>query len=161
MANIREKSRSRDRFYFLGLQNHCHPKLQAWNLKTLVSWKESDGKPRQCIKKQRYHFADKGWYSQIYSFSSSHVRMWDVYHKEGWALKNWCFQTVVLEGKVRVRVREFLGQQGDQTSQSLIFTGRSDAEADGHLMQRADLLEKTLMLGTIEGRRRRGGQRMK
>ena len=68
---------------------------------------------------------------------------------------------MVLEGKVRVRVREFLGQQGDHTSQSLIFTGRSDAEADGHLMQRADLLEKTLMLEKIKGKRRSGQQRIR
>ena len=47
--------------------------------------------------KQRYHFADKGPYSQSYGFSSSHVWMWEMDHKEGWASKNWCFQTVVLE----------------------------------------------------------------
>ena len=59
--------------------------------------KLSYNKPRQCIKKQRYHFADKGPYSQSYSFPRSHVRMWILDHKEGWALKKWCFQAVVLE----------------------------------------------------------------
>ena len=54
-------------------------------------------KPGQHIKKQRHHFADKGLYSQSYGFSSSHVRIWGMDHKEGWALKNWYFQTVVLE----------------------------------------------------------------
>ena len=49
------------------------------------------------LKKQKHHFADKGPYSQSYSFSSSHVWMWEVDHKEGWALKNWCFPIVVLE----------------------------------------------------------------
>ena len=49
------------------------------------------------IKKQRHHFADKGLYNQIYGFSSIHIWMWELDHKEGWALKNWCFQTVVLE----------------------------------------------------------------
>ena len=60
-------------------------------------WKESYDKPRQCIKKQRYHFANKGPCSQSYGFSSSHVWMWELDHKEQWAPKNWCFWTVVLE----------------------------------------------------------------
>ena len=47
--------------------------------------------------KQRHHLANKSLYSQSYGFSSSHIWMWGLDHKEGWALKNWCFQTVVLE----------------------------------------------------------------
>ena len=65
--------------------------------KALASWKKSYDKPTQHIKKQRHHFANKGPYSQSYGFSSSHVWMWELDHKEGWAPKNWCFQTVVLE----------------------------------------------------------------
>ena len=60
-------------------------------------WKESYDKPRQCIKKQRHHFANKGPYGQSYGFSRSHVRMWELDHKEDWVPKNWCFWTVVLE----------------------------------------------------------------
>ena len=52
---------------------------------------------RQHIKKQRHHFANKGPYSQSCGFSSSHVQMWELNHKEGWTPKNWCFWTVVLE----------------------------------------------------------------
>ena len=48
-------------------------------------------KPRQCIRKQRHHVADRGPSSQSYGFSSSHVQMSELDHKEGWALKNWCF----------------------------------------------------------------------
>ena len=59
--------------------------------------KKSYYKPRQCIKKQRYHFADKGPYSQSYCFSSSHVEMWELDHKEDWAPKNWCFRIIRLE----------------------------------------------------------------
>ena len=44
------------------------------------------------IKKQRHHFADKGPYSQSYGFSSSHVQMWELDHKEGSVPKNWCFK---------------------------------------------------------------------
>ena len=63
----------------------------------LAPWKESFDKPRQCIKKQRHPFANKGLYSQTYGFSSSHAYMLQQDHKDGWALKNWCFQIVVLE----------------------------------------------------------------
>ena len=76
----------------------------------LSPWKKSYDKPREHIKKQRHHFADKGLSSQSYGFSSSHIQMWELDHKEGWAPKNWCFQIVVLE-------KTLLRQQGDQTSQ--------------------------------------------
>ena len=49
------------------------------------------------LKKQRHYFADKGLYNQSYGFSSSHLWMWEVDHKEGWAPNNRCFWTVVLE----------------------------------------------------------------
>ena len=52
---------------------------------------------RQCIKNQRWHFADKGPYSQSYGLSSSPVQMWELDHKKGWMPKNWCLQIVVLE----------------------------------------------------------------
>ena len=110
------------------------------------------------IKKQRRYFADKGLHIQSYGFSSSHVWMWELDHKEGWASKNWCFQTVVL-----VKTPESLldCKEIKPVNQPWIFTGRTDAEAPylGHLIQRANPLEKTLMLGKIEGRRRRGWQR--
>ena len=51
----------------------------------------------QHIKKQRHHFADKGPSSQSYGISSSHVRMWELHHKEGRATENCCFKTMVLE----------------------------------------------------------------
>ena len=60
-------------------------------------WKENHDKPRQHIKKQRHHFTDKSLYSQSYGFSSSHVRVWELDHKEGWEPKNWCFWIVMLE----------------------------------------------------------------
>ena len=63
----------------------------------LAPWKENCDKPRQHIKKQRYHFADTHPYSESYGFPSSHVWMWDLDLKHGWEPKNWCFQTVGLE----------------------------------------------------------------
>ena len=97
MANRWGKSGNSDRFYFLGLQNHCGWWLQPQNLKTLAPWKKSYDQPRQHIKKQRHCLADKVLYSQSYGFSSSHVQMWELDHKKGWTLKNWCFRIVVLE----------------------------------------------------------------
>ena len=58
---------------------------------------EERGKPRQHIKKQRHHFANRGPSSQSYGFSSSHIWMWYLEHRESWAPKNWCLWTVVLE----------------------------------------------------------------
>ena len=65
--------------------------------KTLVPWKKSYNKLRQHTKMQRLYFVDKDPYSQSYDFSSCHAWMWNLDHKEGWAPKNWCFQTVILE----------------------------------------------------------------
>ena len=65
----------------------------------LAPWKKSYDQPRQHIKKQRYHFTNKG---QSYGFSNSHVWMWELDYKESWALKNWCFWTVVWRRLLRV-----------------------------------------------------------
>ena len=62
----------------------------------LASWKKSYDKPRWCIEKQTHYFVNKRPYSQRYGFSSSHVLIWELDHKEGWEPKNWCFQIVVL-----------------------------------------------------------------
>ena len=79
----------------------------------LAPWNKSYNQPRQHIKKQRHYFANKGPSNQSCDFSSSHVWMWELDHKESWALKNWCFQTC----GVREDSWESLGLQ-DQTSQS-------------------------------------------
>ena len=119
------------------------------------------------LKKQSHHFADKGLNRQSYGFSSSHVWLWDLDHREGWELKNCCFWTVVLE----------------KSSESLLWTARRSNQSilkeinpeyslqglvlklrlqyPGHLMLRPNSLEKTLMLGKTEGRRRRGRHRMR
>ena len=115
------------------------------------------------LKKQRHYFAKKGPSSQSYGFSSSHVQRWELDYKESWALKNWCFWTVVLEKTVESPCKEAQPVH-PKGNQSWIFIGRTDAEAEapilGHLMQRTDSLEKTLMIGKIEDRRR-GRQRMR
>ena len=92
--------------------------------------------------------------------------MWDLNYKESWAPKNWCFWTVVLEKTLESPLDcKEIQPVNSQGNQSWIFILRTDAEVKfqyfGHLMQRTDTIEKTLMLGKIEGRRRRGRQRMR
>ena len=120
--------------------------------------------PRQHIEKQRHYFANKGPSSQSYGFSSSHVWIWDLDYKESWEPKKWCFWIVVLkktlESPLDCKEIQPVHPKGNT---SWIFIGRTDAEAEtpifGHLLQRTDSFEKTLLLGKIEGGRRRGQQR--
>ena len=103
----------------------------GWWSGTIAPWKKSYDKPRQCIKKQRHHFADKGPYSQSYGFSSSHTWMWELNHKEGWAPKNRCFQTVVLEKTLESPLdSKEIKPVNPKGSRPWIFTGRTDAEAE-------------------------------
>ena len=132
----------------------------------LAPWKKSNGKPRQHIKKQKHYFAYKGPHSQSYGFSSSHVRTWELDHKKGWVLKNWCIQTVVLEKTLRSPLdckrpnQSILKEINPQYSlKGLVL--KLKLQYLGHLMWRADSLEKTLMLGKTEHRRIRARQRMR
>ena len=118
------------------------------------------------IKKQKQYLTNTGPSSQSYGFSSSHVRMQELDCKESWAPKNWCFWTVVLEKTLgRPLDSKEVKPVNPKENQPWIFIGRTDVEAEapilGHLMWRTDSFEKTLMLGKIEGRRKRGQQRMR
>ena len=105
-----------------------------------ASWKESYDKARQLIKKQRHHLADKDSYSQSYGFSSSHVRMWELDHKAGWALKNWCFWTVVLE-KTLVSPLDCkeIKPVNPKRNQPWIFIKRTDAEPEAPILWPLDV----------------------
>ena len=104
--------------------------------------------------------------SQGYGFSSGHVWMWELDCKESWALKNWCFWIVVLEKILRV---PWTARRSNQSILKEISPGCSleglilklKLQYFGHLMQKADSLEMTLMLGKIEGRMQRGRWRMR
>ena len=97
----------------------------------LAPWKKIYNQPGQHIKKQRYYFVNKGLSSQGYGFSSSHVWMWELDYKESWALKNWCFWTVVLEKTLEspldCKEIQLVHPKGNQ---SWVFIGRTDAEAE-------------------------------
>ena len=80
-----------------------------------------------------------GLYSQSYGFSSGHVQMWELDHKEGWKLKNWCFWTVVLEKTLEnpLDCRE-IKPVNPKGSQSWIFIGRTNAEAEAPILWPSD-----------------------
>ena len=97
----------------------------------LAPWKKSFDQPRQHIKKQKHYFANKGLSTQSYGFSSSHVWMWELDYKESWALKNWCFWTVVLEKTLESSLdSKDIEPVNPKGNQSWIFIGRTDAEAE-------------------------------
>ena len=128
-------------------------------------WKKSYDKFRQHIKKQRHQFANKGLCSQSYGFSSSHVWMRELDHKKGWAPKNWCFWTMVLEKTLESPLTARRSNQSilEEINPEYSLEGlmlKLKLQYIGYLMWRIDSLEKILMLGKIEGRRRSGWQRM-
>ena len=100
----------------------------------------------QHIKKQRLNFVEKGPYSQRHGFSSSHVQMWELDHKEGWAPKNWCFQIVLektLESPLNIKKIKPVSLKGNQ---SWIHIARTDVEAEAPILWLSDgksqLIEK-------------------
>ena len=125
-----------NRDFILGeLQNHCRWWLQPWNEKMLAPWKKSYDQPRQHFKKQRHYFADKGPSSQGYGFSSSHIWMWELDYKESWALKNWCFWTVVLEKTLESPLDcKEIKPVHPKGNQLWIFIGRTDAETGAPIL---------------------------
>ena len=112
----------------------------------LAPWRKRYDQPRQCIKKQRHPFANKGPYSQSYGFSNSHVRMWELDCKESWAQKNWCFWTVVLEKTLESPLDTREIQPVDYNgNQPWIFIERTDAEAEIPILWPPDV--KTWLVG--------------
>ena len=122
----------------------------------LVLWKKSYDKPRQCIKRQSHHFADKDPYNQTYSFSSSQVWMWELDHKKGCVLKNWYFRTMVLENTLKSLL------DCREAKQCILSEVNLEYSLEGlvlklklqylnYLMQSSDSLKKTLMLGKAGG----------
>ena len=106
----------------------------------LASWKKSCDQPRQHVEKQRHYFAKKGPCSQSSGFSSSHVWMWELYYKESWAPKNWCFWTVVLEKTLEnpLDCKE-IQPVHPKGNQSWILIGRTDAEAETPILWPLDV----------------------
>ena len=166
MANRWRNSGNTGWLYFSGLQNHCRWWLQPWNYKMLAPWMKSYDQPRQHIKKQRHYFADKGPYSHSY------VLPVVMYGCESWTIKKaehqrtdvfelWCWRRLLrVPWTARRSKQSILKEISPEYSLEGLML-KLKLQYFGHLMWRTDLLEKTLMLRKIEGRRRRGRQRMR
>ena len=134
-------------FIFLGSKITADGDWSHEIKRRLLLGKKSYNGPRQHIKKQRHHLAHKGPYSQSYSFSGSHVWMWEFNHTEGWALNNWYSWTVVLEKALESP------QTARRSNQSILKETDPEYSLEGlmlrlklqynvPLMQRADSLGK-------------------
>ena len=115
---------------------------------------------------RKHHFANKGPYSQSYGFSSSHIQMWELDLKEGWMLKDWCLWIMVLEKTLEspLDCKEIkpINPIGNQPWRLI---GRTDVEPEALILWLPDaksrFIGKDLILAKIEGKRRRGWQRMR
>ena len=118
------------------------------------------------LKKQRHYFANKCPSSPSYVFSSSHVWMWELDYKESWvpkidAFELWCWRRLLrVPWTARRSNQSILKEISPEYSLEGLML-KLKLRYFGHLMWRADSLQNTLMLGRIEGRRRRGQQRMR
>ena len=157
MANREEVESVTD--FFSWVLNSLQMVTAAMKLKKMLAlWKESCDKPRLHIKNQT-SLCDKGLYSQSYGFSSSHVQLWELDHKEGWELKNWCFQSVVLEKTHESPLDHEKIKPVNTKEIKLEYSLKRmmlKLQYFGHVMWRVNSLEKTLILGKTEGKRIRG-----
>ena len=166
MANRRGNVEVVTDFLFLGSRitadgdySHEIRRLLLFGRKTMINL--------DSMLKNRHDSADQGLYSQGYGRPSGHIWLWELNRKEGRMPKNWCIQTVVLEKTLESPLdSKDIWSVSPKGNQPWIFTGRNDAEAEAPIHWPPDAknlepLEKTLMLGKIEGGRRSGWQRMR
>ena len=116
-------------------------------------WKKRINKPRQCIKKQRHYFACKGPYSQSYGFSGSHVWMRELDNKKTECQRNGVGEDLRVPRTSRRSNKSILKEINHEYSLEGLML-KLKLQFFGHLMWKVDSLEKTLMLGKTEGRRR-------
>ena len=153
-------------FILGGSPKSLHMVAAAMKLKDTFPWKKSYDQTRQHIKKQRHYFANTDLSSQSYGFSSSHVWMWELtLNKVEWgstdAFELWCWRRLL---RVPWTVRRSNQSILKEISPKYLLEGlmlKLKLQYFGHLMRRANSLEKTLMLGKTKDRRRRGQQRMR
>ena len=150
---------------FLGAPESLQRVTVAMTLKDACTLKGKLWQTRQRIKKQRHHFAEKCPLRQNYVFSSSHIWMWELDHQEGWARKKCCYWTAVLEKTLEsplnskeIKPAILKEINPEYTLEGLML--KLKFQYFGHLRRRTNSLGKTLILGTIEGWRKRGQQRM-
>ena len=124
-----------DRLYFLGLHFTTDGDWSHDIKRCLLLGRKAMTNLDSILKSGDITLPKKGPYSQSYGFSSSHVWMWELDYKESWALKNWCFWTVVLEktleGPLDWKEIQPVNPKGNQP---WIFIGRTDAEAEAPIL---------------------------
>ena len=143
------------------------PNPQRNNNLWLIERKSYD-QPRRHIQKQTHYLTNKGPSCQSYGFSSSYVCMWELDHKESWEPNNWCWIDDELRCWRRLLRVPWTAKRSNQSILKEVSPEYSleelilklNLQYFGHLMWRIDSLEKTLMLGKTESRRR-GWQRMR
>ena len=146
MANRWGKNGNGGRFVFLStkisVDGDCSHEIKRCLLLRIKAMTNLDS----MLKSMRHHFAKKDLHSQSYSLSSSHVRMWELYHKEGWVLKNWCFWNTLLEKALESlldgKKNKSVNPKGNQP---WIFTGKTNAEAEAPILWTFD--EKSWLFG--------------
>ena len=139
MANRWGNNGNSDRLYFLGLQNHCRWWLQPWNEKTLVPGSKVMTNLDSILKSRDIALPTKVHVVKAV-ISNCRVWIWELDHKESWALKNWCFWTIVLE-KTLVSPLDCgeIKPVNPKGNQPWIFSGRTDAEGEAPILWPPDL----------------------
>ena len=130
----------------------------------LTPWKKSYDQPRQHIKKQRHYFVNKVPSSQDYGFSSGQLESWSIKKADCRridAFELWCWRRLLRVPWTARRANPSILTEISSVCSLEGLMLKLKLQYFGHLMRRADSFEKTLMLEKIEGRRRRGWQRMR
>ena len=100
-----------------------------------LHWLLGNSEALNSSSSKRKDFANKGPYSQSYGFSSSHIQLWELDHKEGRAPKNWHFQIVVLEKTLESSVdSKEIKPVNPKGNQPWVFLGRTDAETEAPIL---------------------------
>ena len=153
-------------FIFLGSKITADGDCSHEIKRRLTPWKKNYDQPRQHIKKQRHYFANKGPSSQSYVFSRVMYgcESWTIKEAEHWridAFELWCWRRLLRVPWTAGRSNQSILKEisPEYSLEGLML--KLKLQYFGHLLRRTDLFEKTLMLGKIEGRRRRGWQRMR
>ena len=125
----------------------CYPIKIWWQLiKIFIKWLGRKLMTNlDSILKSRYYFADKSPCSQSYGFSSSHVGMWEMDKKKGWAPTNWCLGNVVLEKTLESPLdSKEIKPVNPKGNQPCTFIGRTDAEAEAPILWPPDVKSRLI-----------------
>ena len=150
---------------FFGLQNHCRWWLQPWNYKTLASWKKSYDQPRQHNKNQRYYFVDKSPHSlykpiaKVFPVVMYGCESWTISRAQHWRIDTfelWCWRRLLSVPWTARRSNQSILKEISSEYSLEDLTLKLKLQYFGHLIWRTYSFEKILMLGKIQGGRRRG-----